>query len=379
MGSIGKEVPTRSSRIPDAERQAILDRLDAADAENPAKQRRGLPRVGYRKSDVNVRIYHPGGTSTACVVATRNLSEGGISFLYNGYLHGKTKVEVVLQRRLGGQDMIAGTVQHCALIHRTIHLVGIKFASKIFPKLYLDPADWAALGETTAVNPQTLQGTVLHLDDEELDRVLLGHFLKGTKLGLLSAATLEEAKALLAKNPVDCLLLDLNMKETTGEKAVPLLREAGYTGPIAALTAETDATRLKAIQGAGVVAVLGKPYDAASLLSLISTSLATNKGDSDALISTMADQEAMRPLIVQYVQKLQAMAGEIRKKFDAGDLAGVRQHYMSIRGTGKSFGFAVLSDIASDAVQSLDENRAPQDRLMNLQRLEQACRRLKAA
>jgi len=220
---------------------------------------------------------------------------------------------------------------------------------------------------------------VLHVDDEELDRVLLGHFLKGTKLNPLSAATVEEARHMLANNRVDCLLLDLNLKETTGEKAVPELREAGYTGPIAALTAETDTDRLKAIQRSGVVAVLGKPYDAPSLLSLISTLLVSNRGDSEALVSTMADQESMRPLITQYVQKLQTMVAEIRKKFDAGDMAGVRQHYMSIRGTGKSFGFPLLSDIASDAVQSLDENRTPQERLLNLRRIEQACGRLRAA
>ena len=376
MGNLSKDMPARTSRIPDAERQALLDRLDKADAENPNKNRRGLPRVCFRKNDIVVRIHHPGGTSVASTVSTRNLSEGGLSFLYNGYLHAKTKVEIVMTRRLGGQDTIAGMVQHCALVHRSIHLIGVKFGNKIFPKLYLNPSDWAELGESSsAVDPKALAGNVLHVSDQEMERVLLGHFLKGTQIVLKTAGTIEEAKASL-KFGIDCILLDLGGKDA---ESISALRQAGYVGPIAVLTAESEPAKIKAVQDAGAGAVIGKPYDAQGLLALLASWLSGGTNDSESIRSTLADQEAMQPLIKQYVDKLHLLAKDMRKKYDAGDLPGVRQHYLSIRGTGTSFGFALLSEIARDAVASLDEPRSAQERAMNLQRMEQACRRTKAA
>jgi hypothetical protein len=75
----------QASRLNDAERKAMLDRLDAADAENPAKNRRGSTRLQYRRNSIAAHIHHPGGSTAACYVATRNLSDGGASFLYNGF------------------------------------------------------------------------------------------------------------------------------------------------------------------------------------------------------------------------------------------------------------------------------------------------------
>ncbi|MBC7782707.1 MAG: PilZ domain-containing protein [Burkholderiales bacterium] len=143
----------RSSRISDVDRLQILDRLDVQDRSNPARNKRTGQRVVYRKNDVAVRVYHPGGSATSCLVATRNLSSGGASFLYEGFLHRGTRVEIVLLRRVGGHDVARGVVTHCELIARNAHLVGVKFETRIFPKIYLDPEEWGILD-------------VVHLDDE---------------------------------------------------------------------------------------------------------------------------------------------------------------------------------------------------------------------
>ena len=106
-----------------------------------------MTRIPFRRSDVACRIYHPGGSMTTASVATRNLSAGGTSFLYHGFLHKNTKIELVLARRQGSEDVIAGTVTHCQHLVRTYHQIGMKFATKVFPKLYLDPNDMARCRE----------------------------------------------------------------------------------------------------------------------------------------------------------------------------------------------------------------------------------------
>ena len=353
-----------------------MDRLDADDAENAAKNRRALPRVVYRQDDVAVRIYHPGGSMTSSSVMTRNLSAGGISFLYHAFLHKSTKVEVVLPRRQGGEDVIAGTITHCQLINRTFHLMGVRFTTKIFPKLYLDPTAWGDLGETTSVEPSQLTGTILHVDGQEMDRLLLQHYLKGTQVTLISVETFEEAIAEIAKQPIDGVLSELTLGDKTTAQFIGALRDARFAGPIGIVTSETTPTRLRAAQEAGACALLAKPYDASKLLSLLGSWLATGATQAELLYSTLADQEAMKPLIQQYVQRVRDLMRDLHKQIQANNVEAVRQICQTLRGTGAGFGFSPLSEVAKDAVISLDTSASLKKSLAHLQQLEQTCRRI---
>lgn len=354
----------------------MLDRLDAAESDNPAKNKRLMPRVQFRKNDVALRIYHPGGSMSTSIVSTRNLSAGGISFLYHGFLYKGTRVEIMLKRRLGGDDMICGVVTHSALVTRVYHLIGARFDNKIFPKLYLDPSEWGVLDDSSTVDPSSLTGTVLHLDDQQMDRALLAHFLKGTKVNLLSAAKIDDAVEIMKQHPVDCVLCDLNLAGETAELAMMMLRQVGFNGPIGVLTAESSPSKLKAIRESGAGAVLSKPYDAQRLISLLSTWLSAGATGEDAIYSALADQESMRPLISQYVDRVRMMAGELRKNMIADKREAVRAICQSLKGTGAGFGFPYLSEVAGDAVMALDDASNTSDILMQLQRLEGACRRV---
>ncbi|HEX8341485.1 MAG TPA: response regulator [Tepidisphaeraceae bacterium] len=267
--------PIHASRLSDIERQTMLDRLDAADADNPAKNRRGVPRLPYRRNSIAAHIHHPGGSTSACYVATRNLSDGGVSFLYNGFLYKNTKVEVVLPR-LGGDDTIAGTVTHCALVHRMYHLVGVKFAEKVFAKVYLTPSEWGDTVDTTPVDHASLRGTLLHLTSVDLDHMMLGHFLKGTAITAVRAKSVAEAAAILRQRPVQCVVCEMPLPLPI-ESALGQLRQAGYGGPIAVLNPDDRPAVTKAIQTAGATAVLAKPFDGPMLLTLLVTWLQNAK------------------------------------------------------------------------------------------------------
>lgn len=368
----------RSSRINDAERKAILDRLDAADAENPNKNRRSMARVPYRKTDVACRIHHPGGSMAVTTVAMRNLSAGGASFLYHGFLHKSTKIELVLNRRLGGADLAAGVVTHCQHIHRAFHLIGVRFNAKVFPKLYIDPADWTELGDGTPVDAGGLFGSVLHLDEQQMDRLLLQHNLAGTKIDLTSVATLAEATAALKAKPADCVLCDTADGQPPAG-VVAALRASGYVGPIGVVTAESAPAALKAAMAAGANAVLAKPYDLQKLLSLLCPWLSTGPEQVEPIFSTLPDSPATRPLLEQYVRRVGELTRDLRRGINGADLKTVRGVCQTLRGTGTGFGFVALSQIAKDAVETIDATSSFQDALVHLQRLEQTCRRLSLA
>ena len=75
----------------------ILDELDAVPTSQQAKNRRIEERFKYRKNRLIAWIQQPGDTSSKKYsVMPRNLSEGGIGFLHNGFVHAKSKVVVQL-------------------------------------------------------------------------------------------------------------------------------------------------------------------------------------------------------------------------------------------------------------------------------------------
>lgn len=368
----------RSQRMTPQERKAILDRLDAADAENPAKNRRAMARVSYR-AELSCRIIHPGGSMTTAIVHTRNLSAGGTSFLYQGFLHKNTKVELVLVRRHGGEDIAAGLVTHCQHLSGAFHQVGVKFTTKIYPKLYLDPSEWTDLGDGPPVEPGKISGTVLHVDGQEIDRLLLRHNLAPTKIDLISVATADEAIKAVQSKSVDCVLCDITIGNVTAAALLTSLKQAGFSGPFAVLTAETTQSQLKAATAAGASAILGKPYDNQKLMSALGGWLAAGASQGEALISTLPDSPTTKPLLEQYVQRVRVLMRELRVAITADDVKTARVVCQTLRGTGAGFGFAVLSQIAKDAVETLDQTYSLQEALVHLQRLEQTCRRLSVA
>ncbi len=353
----------------------MLDRLDAMEINNPSKNKRSVPRIAYRKNDIAVRIYHPGGSMSASFVGTRNLSAGGVSFLYHGFLHRNTKVEIVLHRRVGLDDLIRGTVQHCALVDKQFHLIGVRFDHKILPKLYLDPSEWGDLDDGSSVDRSRLEGTVLHLDDQEIERMLVAHFLKGTQIKLISVSNVNEALKHLKGEPIGCVLCDLLMEGVGGEKAIAMFREAGYAGPIGLVTAETNSDRVKRATDAGATAVLSKPFDAGKLASLLAAWLNAGSTTAEPIVSTLNSNADLAHLVEQYVGRLHNLARELRKAIETKNAEAARQACQTIRGTGTGFGFAVLSDLARDTVQCLDASPSIADCVMQLQQLESACYR----
>ena len=373
------EEPVRLGRFTPAQIHAILDRLDALEEQSEDQKRRKTPRYQYRFPDLSMRITQPGGGVRDCKVQSRNLSAAGMSILYAGFLYNGTEVSVKLRKQHGGEDSVTGTVAWCRHIVGSFHSIGVKFKSRIFSKLFIDPAMLGATDQSERVDPATMAGTVLMIDDQLMDRLLFEHQVGATKIKADTVATVEEALEKLVTNRYDIVVSDLNLTEMKGEDAFKQIRGVGYRGALIAVTAETSPTRIQAAQAAGAAAIVRKPYDFDVLMATLAAFLSDGGVTDDQLIhSTLTRKPGFEKVLAQYVDGVKGVGVAIKQSVDDGNFDQVRAKCQTLKGSGAGFGFAQLSDAAREAGRMLDTTRSLADSATVIESLLQICRRITA-
>jgi DNA-binding response OmpR family regulator len=113
---------------------------------------------------------------------------------------------------------------------------------------------------------------ILLVDDEASVREMVGRVLMGEGFNVLLAGDGPEALRVAAANPIDLVLLDLNMPGLSGwDTFEKLTRENPFLAVII-ITARPN--QLFTAVGAGVGALLEKPLDFPTLLETVRTLLA---------------------------------------------------------------------------------------------------------
>ena len=121
--------------------------------------------------------------------------------------------------------------------------------------------------------------TVLLVEDEELNRVLVRAILaRATEdavrgVELVEAASLEGARSALDGHPVDVVLLDVNLPDGNGLTLATDLAERDARQRVIALTASVLPHERAAAMSAGCDAFLDKPYAAQDLLDVLAAHL----------------------------------------------------------------------------------------------------------
>jgi len=127
----------------------------------------------------------------------------------------------------------------------------------------------------------TERGRVLLVEDEELNRVLVRAILARAPdpdvrgAALSEVTTLADARESLASDPVDVVLLDLNLPDGNGLSLATELsaQNDGDRPEVVALTASVLPQERAAAMAAGCDGFLDKPYAAADLVRVIGTHL----------------------------------------------------------------------------------------------------------
>jgi DNA-binding NtrC family response regulator len=154
------------------------------------------------------------------------------------------------------------------------------------------------------------RGTVLIIDDHPAVADALGLLFSLHGIRTLAAGTPEAGLALLAAQPVDLVIQDMNFSADTtsgdeGRALFAAIRERHPDLPVILLTAWTDLEAAVALVKAGAADYQGKPWDDHKLLASVQNLLELG--------------EATRALRAAAVQRQRAQAA-LRERHDLGDL-----------------------------------------------------------
>jgi DNA-binding response OmpR family regulator len=122
--------------------------------------------------------------------------------------------------------------------------------------------------KTKRTTLRAIQKTILLVDDDSSVREMIGRLVAAEGYRVLSASNGAEAVEIAAANPIDLVLLDLNMPVQGGWETFEKLTSKDPLLAVIIITARPN--QLFTSIGAGVGALLEKPLDFLILLKTIS-------------------------------------------------------------------------------------------------------------
>lgn len=322
----------RTIRLEDAQIEELLRRRDALQSSNASERRRNQ-RVKYRLKGC-VFQYHSHGCSEpkSYAIYPLDLSAEGFAFLHGGFVHPGTPCVVQLMSPFGTWTEVKGIVHRCEFLQGNIHEVAVKLLQRI------EPADFS---------PDAFKPRVLLVDDQSLTLQLSMKILKDLNAEVETAVNGKLAIELAQGNSYDAILMDLEMPVMDGYESVRLLREAGYSGTIVALTAMTRPEDEAKCRGSGFDGYLRKPCDKVSLSNLIQSLR------KEPLLSSMCSDPDMVPLIAEFVSALQGSLREVEKLLAEQKLMDLEIALRNIKGSAGGFGFEPISQAAGKAEDAI--------------------------
>ena len=113
--------------------------------------------------------------------------------------------------------------------------------------------------------------TILYVEDNELNRKMIRHLLRGTAYRLIEAADGEVGLTMARDEHPDLILMDVQLPKISGIEATRALRAEPSTAdtPIIAITSFALSGDEQRAKEAGASAYLAKPYSPFTLLEMI--------------------------------------------------------------------------------------------------------------
>lgn len=366
-------------RMPRQEIDSIRHQLDAGTASTPAASQRQFRRWPFERVPVSVRMSHPGGMVTTLQYACRNLSNGGMSILHSAFVHQGTRCVVTLPHPVRGHVDLHGEVIRCRHCRGKVHEVGIKFDHSIdlSEVLNLDSSDNSLVLEN--IQPDKLVGSILIIDDSELDRVYMRKCLAETQLSVVAVATGAEGLE-RSKNELDLIICDYDLPDMNGLEVVRRLREAQNHTPVIMVSADMNLRDKLPGAEVGPDSVVPKPFKPQRLLGAIAQFvLADGAGGNNGglMYSSLDPTDTAYSLLSTFIAEVRKLSKELSLAMLRDDSSAARRIAFQLKGAAATFGYEALGRAAEKTYTALSASGSVGECRSALDGLLSACSRVR--
>lgn len=364
MGPSPNKQPVLSARLDPGRVQTLLDRLTQQEKANADLSRRHAQRFAYhQQANIVVTIFHNDSSQVRYAVVARNLSESGLAFLHGGYIHVGTQCVAALETTARQWVRVVGKVVRCRHVEGNVHEVGINFRDKLQLSNFLSGAAEEPQERQTLV--PRLVGRTLYVDDSPDDRDLMRFLLDRIGVKAITTASADEAIALIeSKVPMDVLLIDHEHGGINGLALLQAVRQRGIELPVVIITADDSAALHRDALNAGCEAVLSKPVQLDQIASIMLQFLPLAEPevctDTTPIFSTFWSDQAMQPLILNFLTRLDDQVKRIQTAVDS-DRTATMDQLLRLKGTAGGFGYPQISRAVQRIVQ-LDRSGVSDDK-----------------
>ncbi len=212
---------------------------------------------------------------------------------------------------------------------------------------------------------------LLVADDAPESRLIVKRFLMlGGGYRLLFAANGREALDLLSRQRISLVLLDMEMPVLSGYDTAAEIRrnvDGGNPIPVLAMTAHNDPMALSRCLAAGATAVLQKPLERRRLNAVVAKLLSPLPAPPLELEGEAAESlpEGVVPidpdiedLVPRFLENQKTNASRILELAACGDFDSARRIAHNMKGTGKGYGFDVISGLGYSIEQAAARSAA---------------------
>jgi signal transduction histidine kinase/DNA-binding response OmpR family regulator len=215
--------------------------------------------------------------------------------------------------------------------------------------------------ETTVLQRDKFAGTVLLAEDTPENQQLIKLQLNKAGIDVVLANNGREAVDAALEREFDLILMDIQMPVLHGLDAIRLLRHAGYSNPIVALTANTSQSDRDECLDAGADDFLTKPIDFSKFFNVLTVYIPQRDGKSGVSVVSalppvdtleeeppLFEDEEMKKLLDAFLSNLPYLVQSIQQAVIARDWEQLKSLSHQLKGLGGSFGYDYLSEIAKN-------------------------------
>jgi len=243
--------------------QRLLAKLDESTGDGKTSAKRIFRRLQYAHSKLCIHIESEGHNSRELIVASRNISQGGISVLHSSFMYPGTKLAIDLIPIKGNIVRQRGTVTQCEHRGGRVHEVGIKFDQEISLRDFLITNPKSLLHSREKVDPEAMDIKLLVYSSSTDFSSQLREYLQPTSLRYTFAKTEEDALAKISEQDMVMCFLD-NSKMQVPE-TIRKMREQGFNNPIILVGHPKSSVDMLLISACGADMILPWPCDETTL------------------------------------------------------------------------------------------------------------------